>query len=249
MEQLANLAVEALSIDATDGDRSFRLDVDRFSIGVGEVIGISGPSGTGKTMLLEVLGLLRRPSPGGVFELSTSEGTVDVAAMWDGPDVAREAPALRGAHFGFVPQSGGLLPFLTVSENISLSQRVAGCSDPGWQADLERQLGLAKLGKLHPAALSIGQRQRVAIARALAHRPSFVIADEPTAALDPENATRAMSLLIEAARAGNAAVMISSHDLLLLNQFAMRHVRLALAASKDAHSVRSCLTEVVGETA
>ncbi|MEM9551899.1 MAG: ATP-binding cassette domain-containing protein [Pseudomonadota bacterium] len=232
-------------MSASDGDRLFRLRIDALRISAGEVLGVSGPSGTGKTMLLEVLGLLRRPDPGGAFALATEPGTVDAAAMWAGPAATVQAPALRGAHYGFVPQSGGLLPFLTVTENIALSQRIAGRENPAWQAELETLLGLDQLRGLLPGALSIGQRQRVAIARALAHRPPFVIADEPTAALDPENAATAMSLLIEAAQVGRSAVMISSHDLALLDRFPMRRLQLGLVPTSDSRHIESCLSEAV----
>ncbi|MEM6739418.1 MAG: ABC transporter ATP-binding protein [Pseudomonadota bacterium] len=239
----ATLRIEGASVGAADADRSFELVIDKLEVASGDVIGISGPSGTGKTMLLELLGLLRRPSTAGLFSLSAHGCEADVRAMWEGPSAAAMAPALRGDFYGFVPQSGGLLPFLTVAENIRLSQRIAGRIDPVWQAELEGFLGLDRLNALRPASLSIGQRQRVAICRALAHKPPFVIADEPTAALDPENAANAMALLIETARAGQAAVVISSHDLGLLDRFAMRRLQLDLLPSEDTRRVRSGVFE------
>ena len=114
-----------------------------------------------------------------------------------------------------------------------LSQRIADHAEPAWGESLLHRLGLADLGALMPAALSIGQRQRVAIARALAHRPSFVIADEPTAALDPEAAENAMSLLLAAARDGGAGVIISSHDHDLLERFDLSRLDLTLSRNDD----------------
>ncbi|MEL7012557.1 MAG: ATP-binding cassette domain-containing protein, partial [Pseudomonadota bacterium] len=225
------LTLSGLSVGASDSDRSFRLDIDHLEATAGDVIGLSGPSGTGKTMLLEVLGLLRRPQKADVFLFVAGGHEIDIAAMWRSDEASRLAPSLRGAHFGFVPQTGGLLPFLSVYENISLCQEIAGRPDAEWISRLQDMLGLKGLGALLPEALSIGQRQRVAIARALAHRPSFVIADEPTAALDPDNAMTALSLLIDAARNGEAAVIVSSHDVSLLDRFATRRVALGLAPS------------------
>ncbi|MCV6592381.1 MAG: ATP-binding cassette domain-containing protein [Silicimonas sp.] len=235
------LIIKDLSVSLSDGDRRFTLAVPQMQLAAGEVLGLTGASGTGKTMLLEVLGLLRRPAPGGIYALETAGTGIDLTALWSG--TGPSAPAIRGAHFGFVPQSGGLLPFLDVAENISLSQRIAGREDEAWADDLIARLGLGGVAGLKPPALSIGQRQRVAIARALAHRPDFVIADEPTAALDPGAAETAMGLLIDAATSGGAGVVISSHDLTLLDRFDMRRVALSVASEPGGTSVTSTLGE------
>ncbi|MEM9393104.1 MAG: ATP-binding cassette domain-containing protein [Pseudomonadota bacterium] len=237
----ASLTLEDLSVTLRDGDRAFRMSTGTLRLEAGDILGLSGGSGTGKTLLLEVLGLLRTPDQGGVFALQTSEGTLDLAS---GASAARTAQ-LRGRYFGFVPQTGGLLPFLSVIENIRLSQKIAGTLDPVWLEQLVDRLGLEGLQRLPPSALSIGQRQRVSIARGLAHKPIFVIADEPTAALDPETARTAMALLIEAADLGGSAVIISSHDHGLLDQFSMQrwHLSMALDSSIErAHSVLAPLT-------
>ncbi|WP_425092552.1 ATP-binding cassette domain-containing protein [Tropicimonas sp. S265A] len=242
MAALASLRLEDVAVTLSDGDRSFRISTGRLELGAGDIIGLSGGSGTGKTLLLEVLGLLRQPDPGGAFVLRAQDLSVDLHATGG----ASRAAELRGQFFGFVPQTGGLLPFLTVAENIALSQQIAGISDPQWITELTSRLGLTGLDRLTPSALSIGQRQRVSIARALAHRPVFVIADEPTAALDPEAAMAAMGLLIEAAERGGSGVIISSHDIGLLGQFAMRRVHLGLApgsAEGRVHSVLAPLQE------
>ncbi len=245
----SDLRIETLAVGASDSDRAFRLEVDHLEVQSGDVIGVSGPSGTGKTMLLEVLGLLRRPFPGSTYRVRTPDLDVDLAAMWEKGRSQSDAPALRGSLFGFVPQSGGLLPFLSVAENIAVSQRIAGRIDDAWQRSLEEKLGLDHLRKLLPQALSIGQRQRVAIARALAHRPAFVIADEPTAALDPDNATTVLKMFMEAAEIGGAAVVISSHDLDLLDSCAPRRLRLELEPTGDAGQVLSRVREMAVEGA
>lgn len=230
----AALSLSGLTVGLSDGDRRFVLETGDLRIAAGAPVGLSGGSGTGKTLLLEVLGLLRRPDPGGAFTLRADGQEIDLRAD---PD---RAARLRGRYFGFVPQAGGLLPFLTVAENIALGQKITDRHDPAWIAELVSRLGLSGLEGLTPSALSIGQRQRVSIARALAHKPPFVIADEPTAALDPEAAEAAMALLIEAANTGGAAVIVSSHDLGLLDRYAATRIHLSLAPGAPG-TVRSVL--------
>ena len=235
----ATLILEGISVKLADRDRSFTLTVPEFTLETGAAVGLTGPSGTGKTLLLETLGLLRRPQAAGQFKIASQENLIDLAAVWAS---ATMPPAVvRGTAFGFVPQSGGLLPFLTVAENVALSQKIAGVQDPEWCGTLLNRLGIADIASLYPGALSIGQRQRVAICRALAHRPSFVIADEPTAALDPDAAATAMGLLIDMAASDGAGVIISSHDLDLLNRFALRRVTLDLVSEPGASAVVSQL--------
>ena len=216
---VAQLSVRSLSVNIADRERHFRLTVPNFSLMTGDVVGISGSSGTGKTMFLEVLGLIRQ-SQTGHYELKQNQSSVDLVAVSN--NTTSRSAEIRSQYFGFVPQSGGLLPFLTVSENIALSQKISGRINPVWHQELIERLGLAEIHTLSPGALSIGQRQRVAIARALAHKPAFVIADEPTAALDPALAKDAMCLLIESATLSGSGVIISSHDLPLLDRFEMR---------------------------
>ncbi|MCY4304355.1 MAG: ATP-binding cassette domain-containing protein [Aestuariivita sp.] len=226
----AQLNVSSLTISIADHERRFRLTVPNFFLTAGEVVGISGSSGTGKTMFLEVLGLIRK-SHSGNYELKQNQTSFDLIKIWNDPT---SSPAeIRSQFFGFIPQSGGLLPFLTVSENIALSQKISNRINPAWHQELIERLGLDEVHTLSPSALSIGQRQRVAIARALAHNPAFIIADEPTAALDPASAENAMRLLIESATLGESGVIISSHDLALLDRFQMRRFTFAVETSDN----------------
>ena len=219
-----------------DGDRSFRLEIAALTLEPGQAIALTGASGSGKTLMLELLGLLRAPGAGTRYDWG---GQVDLAALWQkGPRNAALA-ARRGALFGFVPQSGGLLSFLSVRENIELPQRINQCEDAGWVADLIDRLGLRHVARLHPGALSIGQRQRTAIARALAHRPPFVIADEPTAALDPGTADTVLRLLLDVAEGQGTGVILSSHDAPRIARFGIP--RLTLASEVRGHDVISRL--------
>jgi len=247
------LHIDDLRVTLGDGERRFTLCAGTWSVAGGEVIGLSGPSGTGKTLLLELLGLLRAPDSGGYRAERAEPMTGDIhdfAGYWQSPRAQALCAAARAEFFGYVPQSGGLLPFLSVAENVAVTQRIAGRPDAAWQAELLHRLGLEEVAHLHPGPLSIGQRQRVAIARALAHRPFCVIADEPTAALDPDNARTALSLLIGAAQAGGTATFLSSHDAPALARFPMR--RMMLSAAPDPGRPRhviGTLTEIAPQPA
>lgn len=94
---------------------------------------------------------------------------------------------------------------------------------------MSERLGLSRLLKRYPAALSVGERQRVAIARALAHRPSIVLADEPTAALDPLNADRVMDLLLALAAEQGVTLIVASHDWARMERYGLRRITPELA--------------------
>ncbi len=244
------LEIDNLTVALGDAERLFTLQAGSWSIEAGEVIGLTGPSGTGKTLLLELLGMLRAPESGGyqATPLTSDDRSKNFAAYWQDPKAMALCAKARAEFFGFVPQAGGLLPFLTVAENVEISQQIAERPDAAWMKILLGELGLAGISHLRPAALSIGQRQRVAIARALAHRPFCVIADEPTAALDPENAHAAMSLLIDAAQAGGTATLLSSHDYPTLSQFAMRRMGLQITSAPNDPNVVSSVVALESQT-
>lgn len=228
MTAQGGLTVRNGVIEVADVDRVFRVEIDALDLPSGGVIALSGASGSGKTLILEVLGLLRPPARGTLYAAAGN----DLAALWSHGAAGDELAHMRATLFGFVPQTGGLLPFLDVADNIALPQRICDRTDAAWCADLMERLGLAELRALLPDALSIGQRQRVAIARALAHRPAFVIADEPTAALDAQSADQVMALLLEVARDTGAGLLLSSHDTERVTRFGIEMRRLALLDDK-----------------
>ena len=225
------LRIQQGQISLSDGRRTFRLQIDQLDLARGQAVALSGASGSGKTLLLELLGLLRAPGPGTVYRWADQGDERDLAGLW-AQGVRRAALArMRGRLFGFVPQTGGLMPFLNVAENIALPQRLNDCVDGAWTGMLMQRLGLDEVATLMPGALSIGQRQRTAIARSLAHRPPFVIADEPTAALDPDTADRVLALLLEVASEQGSGVILSSHDIDRVARFGI--ARLELSTSTD----------------
>jgi putative ABC transport system ATP-binding protein len=119
----------------------------------------------------------------------------------------------RGRHLGIVFQRLHLLPALSVLDNLLLAQRLARVAHDAKAAQsLLDALDIGALAGSRPASLSQGQAQRVAIARALVHKPSLLLADEPTSSLDDDNAARAIDLLRTQARAVNAALLVVTHD-------------------------------------
>jgi putative ABC transport system ATP-binding protein len=196
----------------TAGGTRFELRVPRLDIVRGTKLALIGESGSGKSTLLELLAMILMPTRSGAFDFTPSRGdsTSDVGAIWrhHGSD---ELTELRCRHIGYVLQHGGLLPYLTVRKNIELPRELLGLSVDNVAADLAAKLGIEQqLDKL-PSTLSVGQRQRAAIARALAHEPPIVIADEPTAAIDPLNASRIMAMLVELVEELGVTLILATH--------------------------------------
>lgn len=175
------------------------------SLNPGELTLLMGPSGSGKTTLLSILGCILTPT----------EGTISIA----GEDTAGLSPEgladLRRRHVGFVFQSYNLFPTLNALENVRLALDVRGekYADTVIKAETAlREVGLAHRLRSFPGNMSGGEQQRVAVARALASRPSIILADEPTAALDSENGHAVMELLSDIAKDESRAVLAVTHD-------------------------------------
>lgn len=190
----------------------FTLEIARLDIGRGERVALVGPSGSGKSTALDILAGVLRPDNAATFLFRPGpETSVDVMAAWNAGQ--RDAlAALRLRHVGYVLQTGGLLPFLSAGENIALARDALGLPRrDGGVARLTERLGIARLLETAPGRLSVGERQRVAIARALASGPSVVLADEPTAALDPLNARTVMELFAALAEEMGITVVLVTH--------------------------------------
>jgi putative ABC transport system ATP-binding protein len=182
--------------------------------------------------LLDLLALVLAPDQAQQFEFSPGAKAVDIAALWR---AARQNPLaeLRRRHLGYVLQTGGLLGFLDVRGNIALSRILLGLKDDGSVERLAEQLEIADQLQKKPAALSVGQRQRVSCARALAHGPGLVLADEPTAALDPLNAERVLQLLLARAREHGVCCVIATHDEQLARSSGLQIRRISCQRDAD----------------
>ncbi|MBF6027664.1 ABC transporter ATP-binding protein [Pseudomonas sp. P115] len=189
------------------GSQRYSLVIPALALRAGEQVAIVGPSGCGKSTLLDLLALVLVPDQVGAFEFNH----VDIGGLWRA-DQQSALASIRSEHLGYVLQTGGLLGFLDVRGNIALSRQLLGLKDDGSVTRLAEQLGISDQLAKKPAALSVGQRQRVSCARALAHAPQLVLADEPTASLDPLNAERVMQALLAQAREHRAACVIATHD-------------------------------------
>jgi putative ABC transport system ATP-binding protein len=187
--------------------------VSRLDIARGARLALIGESGSGKSTLLELLAMILMPTKSGEFSFAPAAESApsDLDAIWRerGSDRLSE---LRSRYIGYVLQHGGLLPYLTVRRNIELPRVLLDLPLDSAAEDLAARLGIAQqLDKL-PSALSVGQRQRAAIARALAHEPPIVIADEPTAAIDPLNSNLIMELFVNLVEALGVTLILATHD-------------------------------------
>jgi putative ABC transport system ATP-binding protein len=188
------------------GTRSFALKGVTVEFRQGELNLLMGPSGSGKSTLLAVLSGLLRPDSGAVGAMGQD--------MWGMSD--NEMEGFRLQHCSYIFQGYNLFPALTAREQLEIVLKWGeGCSgrEARKRADhVLSQLGMTNKAHLRPSQLSGGEKQRVAIGRALVKNPTFVFADEPTAALDWENGQQVIRLLTENARERGAMVLVVTHD-------------------------------------
>ena len=180
----------------------------------GDAAAITGPSGTGKSSLLYVLGGLEPPTSGSLSLDGTDPYTL-------APD---KLAAFRNKSVGFVFQDHCLLPQCTVLENVLIPTLVAPdpARDTARARDLIQSVGLADRIDHRPAALSGGERQRVAIARALIRQPRLLLCDEPTGNLDRAAADNVAAILLELHRAQQTILVVVTHSPVLAERFGIR---------------------------
>lgn len=184
-----------------------------FTVEKGEFVIIVGPSGAGKTTVLNILGGMD----------ACDEGTILVDGKQISGSTQRQLTTYRRYDIGFVFQFYNLIQNLTALENVELASQI--CKDPLPAEEVLRHVGLGDRLNNFPAQLSGGEQQRVAIARALVNNPQMIIADEPTGNLDPMRSLEIMMLLERINELGTT-VLVVTHEKNLVNRFAKRVVAI-----------------------
>jgi ABC-type lipoprotein export system ATPase subunit len=204
------------------------LDIPQLRLGRAEQMLLTGGSGRGKSTLLQIIAGLMDPAQDGD---RGSGGTVLVAGQSIHALHGAKRDLYRGRHIGMIFQTFNLLQGFTAVENVMAAMMFTKIPPKEHRARAEallKHLGLMRLGAT-PDQMSVGQQQRIAVARAVACDPALVLADEPTASLDPENAAAAMDLIQQACREKGAALLCVSHDPSMAERFARRESLAALS--------------------
>jgi putative ABC transport system ATP-binding protein len=212
-----DIAVETQGISKIYGSGNTEVIALRdisFSVRYGEIVALLGPSGAGKSTLLTTIGLINQPTSGKVF--------IKGRLVMDNARPTVNLTDFRRDHIGFVFQKSNLIPFLSALENVQVALEINQ-----WPAakarrrafELLEYLNMADRAENFPSMLSGGQQQRVAVARALANRPSLILADEPTAALDSQRGRQVMELFRKVACEQSGAVIVVTHDQRALDVF------------------------------
>jgi putative ABC transport system ATP-binding protein len=193
-----------------DGSRLPILDIPRLEVAAGEQMVIRGRSGGGKTTLLNAIA--------GLATIDAGRITIKETEITRLPEAARDR--FRARHIGIVFQTFNLLAGFSALENVQLGMTFTGQPQDRKRAtELLKHVGLGHRLLHKPAALSVGEQQRVAVARALVNRPELLLADEPTANIDPAHQQAVIDLLREVCREENVAMLLVTHADEVSNQF------------------------------
>ena len=204
---MSNLIFDSVTkIFGEGGSKYAALENINFEAESGQLILVVGPSGSGKTTFLTIAGGLQTPTNG---DVKINDSTINSLSK-------KQQTKLRLEKIGFILQSYNLVPFLTVEEQFKFVDKLKKQNLTEQKLhELLSDLGLLELLKKYPNQLSGGQKQRVAIARALYTDPDYILADEPTAALDTDRSMKVIELLRDLAHKRNKIIIVVTHDLRL----------------------------------
>lgn len=249
------ISIENLVKVRESAGSTFRLKVDEFFVRKGEFVVIVGSSGCGKSTLMDMIALVLRPSTSDKFELQTQRSEkFEIQQLWD-KNKENNLSSVRKALLGYVLQSGGLFPYLSVRENALVPRKLKNL-EPNNELleELADAIGLAIGGKderrdyslldKKPRFLSGGQRQRAAILRALLSEPAIVLADEPTAAVDEINGRKIIEQFKHIARKRDVSVIMVTHDRHLVRGQVDRAYTFEVSKGDESTNVESRLNEL-----
>jgi putative ABC transport system ATP-binding protein len=220
------------------GSNKFELIIDEFIIQKGEFVAIVGQSGCGKSTLLDILGLALSVSKADEFTIYNHQHEKSYHII---NSMESELADIRKSHIGYVLQTGGLLPFLTVEQNILLPRKINGMDARREHAEsLAEKLEIEGQLNKKPQFLSGGQRQRAAIARALSHHPPIVLADEPTAAVDQITAEKIMKAFRNLTDEMGVTLLMVTHDTRLVKNIATRFFTFKIEPVSDQYIISHC---------
>lgn len=209
-----------------DGSCGYKIELPELSLNSGDVYAITGVSGCGKSTLLECLGLLRQDFSAKNLSLDSYE----LSKL-----SSKEQCLVRSSLMGYMPQTGGLIPYLTIKENLKLQIEVSAASfyklegktldtKARYQEVLEKmqKFSMDSLLDRYPHELSIGQRQRAVFLKTISHNPKIVFIDEPTSSLDPEHGKILFESIVSLSRQLDMCALVVTHDLNLVNKFSLK---------------------------
>jgi putative ABC transport system ATP-binding protein len=217
-------------------NRKVEILIPKFTLDSGEFVAVVGSNGSGKSTLLDMLGLILSPDRSRAFEIN-GEASIDPCCL-----SSREKINIRRRHFAYVLQTGGLLEFLTIRENIRLAARLKSMPDKTIQ-ETARKLGIQDILHKRPGKISGGQRQKAAIARALVQEPNIILADEPTSAMDTHSASRLMNTFQALTQKSGAGLIMVTHDFELAKSNADRFYQFQVHETNSGR-VSSILTQI-----
>lgn len=197
-----------------EDQREVWIQVPELKLHCGELVVVLGANGSGKSSLLDMLGLILSPDHLDRYVLYASGREIDLQHLSQ-----RRRTAIRRRHFAYVLQTGGLLEFLTIGENIRLAARLSGKSSVK-VIEIARCLGIEGILSKYPGRASGGQRQKAALARALIQEPEIILADEPTSGLDTLSARGLISTFRALTRELRSSVLMVTHDRELVHNYA-----------------------------
>lgn len=222
-----------------DGSCGYKIELPELELSSGDVYAITGVSGCGKSTLLECLGLLR-------LDFSAQNLSLDSYEL--SKLSSKEQCLVRSSLMGYMPQTGGLIPYLTIKENLKLQIEVSADSfykltnkkldtKKMYQEVLEKmqKFSMDSLLDRYPHELSIGQRQRAVFLKTISHNPKIVFIDEPTSSLDPEHGKILFDSIVSLSRQLDMCALVVTHDLNLVNKFSLKSLSYQ---SLDAQSGR-----------